>query len=237
MKAIILAGGKGERLRPFTDDRPKPMVEVLGIPILGYQIQWLQAQGVTHIVISCGYRCEVIQEYFGDGQKWGVDITYSVEETPLGRGGGIKQAFSLLPPGDDPLVATNGDIITNFSLQPVIEAHGRCGALATIVLTPFISPYGIVEVSGDSRVLRFQEKPLLPYWINGGIYILSRGVYPYLPDQGDHEETTFPQLAQEGKLAAFKISTFWRAVDTVKDLSEVNQELEKRLINSFLSQG
>lgn len=237
MRAIILAGGKGERLRPFTDDRPKPMVEVLGIPILGYQIQWLQAQGITQIVISCGYRCEVIQEYFGDGQKWGVHIDYSVEETPLGRGGGIKRALSLLPAGDDPLVATNGDIITNFSLEPVVQCHRQSGALATVVLTPFVSPYGIVEVAEDSRVVGFQEKPTLPYWINGGIYILSREVYPYLPDQGDHEDTTFPQLAQEGRLAAFKTPAYWRAVDTVKDLSEVNRELEKRLISSFLSQG
>lgn len=237
MRAIILAGGKGERLRPFTDDRPKPMVEVLGIPIIGYQIQWLQAQGVTEIVISCGYRCEVIQGYFGEGQKWGVRIDYSVEETPLGRGGGIKKAMGMLPEGDDPIIATNGDIITNFNVQPLVEAHRCSGDLATVVLTPFVSPYGIVEVSDDSRVVGFREKPVLPYWINGGIYVLSREVYGCLPDRGDHEDTTFPQLASEGKLGAFKTQAFWRAVDTVKDLSEVNRELEKRLISSFLSQG
>ena len=235
MRAIILAGGKGERLRPFTDDRPKPMVEVLGIPIMGYQIQWLQAQGVRHIVISCGYRCEVIQHFFGDGQKWGVHLDYSIEETPLGRGGGIKKAFSMLPSGDDPLVATNGDIITNFNLHSMIDCHQRAGDLATILLTPFVSPYGIVEIN-DDRVIGFREKPTLPYWINGGIYILSPEIYSCLPDQGDHEDTTFPELSQEGKLGAFKSSAFWRAVDTVKDLSEVNRELEKRLMNSLLSQ-
>lgn len=235
MRAIILAGGKGERLRPFTDDRPKPMVEVLGIPILGYQIQWLQSQGVKHIVISCGYRSEVIQQYFDDGKKWGVAIDYSVEDSPLGRGGGIKQAFSMLPPGDDPLVATNGDIITNFCLDPVLQVHKRSGNMATIVLTPFISPYGIVEVD-DDHVVGFREKPTLPYWINGGIYIFSPDIYSRLPDKGDHEDTTFPELAAQGRLGAFKTSSFWRAVDTVKDLSEVNRELEKRLLTSFLSQ-
>lgn len=235
MRAIILAGGKGERLRPFTDDRPKPMVEVLGKPIIGYQIQWLQTQGVDHIIISCGYRCDVIQGYFGDGQKWGLHIDYSVEDTPLGRGGGIKQAMAMLPGGNDPIVATNGDIITNFNLQPLLEAHSNSSDLATIVLTPFVSPYGIVEVK-DSRVTGFREKPELPYWINGGIYVLSREVYTCLPDQGDHEDTTFPQLASQGKLGAFKTQAFWRAVDTVKDLSEVNQELEKRLLSSFFSQ-
>ncbi len=236
MRAIILAGGKGERLRPFTDDRPKPMVEVLGIPIIGYQIQWLQAQGVDSIVISCGYRSEVIQQFFGDGEKWGVRIQYSVEEVPLGRGGGIKKAFPMLPPGDGPLVATNGDIITNFNLQSMVECHRVAGDMATLLLTPFVSPYGIVEVN-DDRVIGFREKPTLPYWINGGIYIFSPEIFPYLPDQGDHEDTTFPELSQAGKLGAFMSSAFWRAVDTVKDLSEVNRELEKRLIRSFLSQG
>ncbi|MDP2727278.1 MAG: nucleotidyltransferase family protein [Dehalococcoidia bacterium] len=236
MRAIILAGGKGERLRPFTDDRPKPMVEVLGIPIIGYQIQWLQAQGVDHIVISCGYRSEVIQQFFGDGEKWGVRIQYSVEEVPLGRGGGIRKAFSMLPPGDGPLVATNGDIITNFNLQAMVECHRAAGDLATLLLTPFISPYGIVEIT-DDRVTGFREKPTLPYWINGGIYIFSPEIFRYLPEQGDHEDTTFPELSQKGKLGAFKSSSFWRAVDTVKDLSEVNRELEKRLMSSFLSQS
>jgi NDP-sugar pyrophosphorylase family protein len=212
------------------------MVEVLGIPILGYQIQWLQAQGITEIILSCGYRCEVIQDYFGDGNKWGVHIRYSVEEAPLGRGGGIKRCLSMIPETEELVIATNGDIITNFNLEPVIELHQESGALATIVLTPFISPYGIVEVDGN-RVVGFREKPDLPYWINGGIYVLSRGVYDYLPDKGDHEDTTFPLLAKQGRLAAYKSQAYWRAVDTVKDLSEVNRELERRLIGSFLSQS
>lgn len=235
MDAIILAGGKGERLRPFTEGRPKPMVEVLGIPILGYQIQWLQTQGITHIVLSCGYRYEVIQEYFGDGARWGVPIDYCIETEPLGRGGGIRKALAQLGDQSDLVIATNGDIITNFALSPVIAQHRASGALATIVLVPFVSPYGIVEVD-DDRVIGFQEKPELPYWINGGVYVLSQQIYDHLPAQGDHEETTFPRLAAEGKLGAYKSRAYWRAVDTVKDLAEVNRELEKRLIMSFLGQ-
>jgi len=93
MQAIILAGGRGERLRPFTEDRPKPMVEILGIPILGYQLQWLQSQGIEDVIVSCGYRHDVIQNYFGNGEKWGVKIQYSVETEPLGSGGALKLAF------------------------------------------------------------------------------------------------------------------------------------------------
>jgi NDP-sugar pyrophosphorylase family protein len=238
MQAIILAGGKGERLRPFTNDRPKPMVEVLGYPILGYQMQWLQTQGVDEVVISCGYRHEVIQSYFGDGEKYGLRLSYAVEHEPLGRGGGLKKAFGQLSQpanNDDIVIGTNGDVITNLNLAPAIESHRARGGLCTIVLTPFLSPYGIVEVDEENHVLGFREKPELPYWINGGIYILSRAIYDYLPDQGDHEDTTFPRLAQERRLHAYPSRAFWRSVDTVKDLSEVTKELEQRLIAALLS--
>lgn len=235
MHAIILAGGKGERLRPFTEDRPKPMVEVLGIPILGYQLQWLQSQGISDIVIACGYRSEVIQNYFGTGEKWDVRLQYAIEPTPLGRGGGLKLAFGLLPTQADACLATNGDVITNLQLRPLLEAHRTSGNLATLVLAPFTSPYGIIEADDSNRIIAFHEKPELPYWINAGIYVLSREVEPLLPAQGDHEDSTFPRLAEQRRLGAFKSRGYWRSVDTVKDLSEVNKELEKRLLTSFLA--
>ena len=97
MHAIVLAGGKGERLRPFTEDRPKPMVEIMGIPILSYQLQWLQGQGVRDVVISCGYRHDVIESYFGTGERLGLRIVYSVEDEPLGRGGALRLALSRVP--------------------------------------------------------------------------------------------------------------------------------------------
>ncbi len=149
MHAIVLAGGKGERLRPFTEDRPKPMVEIMGIPMLSYQLQWLQGQGVTDVVISCGYRHEVIQTYFGDGERLGLRITYAVEQEPLGRGGALRFAFQSVPEREDVVIATNGDVITNLRLSPVLEAHRRRKMLATLVLAPFVSQYGIVEVDGD----------------------------------------------------------------------------------------
>lgn len=235
MQAIILAGGQGERLRPFTSDRPKPMVEILGIPILGYQLQWLQSQGVTEVIVACGYRHEVIEEYFGDGEKWGVQIQYAVESQPLGRGGALKKAFGLLRAGEDVCLATNGDVITNVRLRPVLQAHRENESMATVVLAPFISPYGIVEVDKDDKIVGFHEKPELPYWINAGIYVLSREIASLLPDQGDHEDSTFPKLAAERRLGAFRSRSYWRSVDTVKDLSEVQKELEQRLLTSFLA--
>lgn len=235
VQAIILAGGRGERLRPFTQDRPKPMVEILGVPILAYQMHWLHTQGISEVIVACGYRHEVIRDYFGDGHKWGMRIAYAVEEEPLGRGGAIRQAFGLLNSPSDLVVATNGDVITNLRLAPVIARHHETGALATVVLAPYTSTFGLVEVDDEDRVIAFHEKPSLPYWINAGIYVLSREAVAQFPAVGDHERTTFPQLAAQRRLGAYKSEAYWRPVDTVKDLAEVSRELEQRLLTAFLA--
>lgn len=233
MYAIVLAGGKGERLRPFTEDRPKAMVEIMGIPILGYQLQWLQAQGVTDLIIASGYRHEVIENYFGKGERLGLRITHSIEQTPLGRGGALRAALSHVPAKQDVLLATNGDVITNIPLAPLLNAHRSGRALATVMLQPLVSPYGIVEVDEDDRVKAFREKPELPYWINAGVYALSPAIRELLPERGDHETTTFPALAREGRLGAFRTQGYWRSVDTVKDVNEVAAEFQGRLLSLF----
>ena len=225
MYALVLAGGKGERLRPYTDNRPKPMVEIRDRPILAYQIEWLQREGITDVILLCGYRHEVITDYFGNGEKWGLCIDYLTEDEPLGRGGAFKQGFERIPSNESLVVATNGDIITAQPLQPLVEAHQASGALATIMLTPFLSPYGIVNVADDNRIVGFEEKPQLPYWINAGVYVFSTDCCQYLPDRGDHEDSTFPELAKRGQLCAFKSRAFWKAIDTVKDISDATREL------------
>jgi NDP-sugar pyrophosphorylase family protein len=211
------------------------MVQVLGVPILAYQLHWLQTQGVSEVIMACGYRHEVIRDYFGGGQKWGLRIDYAVEEDPLGRGGAIRQAFQRLTGSPEFTLATNGDIITSLRLGPVIQHHREHASLATVVLTPFVSPYGLVEVSAEDRVIAFHEKPTLPYWINAGIYVLSREAVEMFPEVGDHETTTFPKLAEQRRLGAYKSRDYWRAVDTVKDLNELSRELERRLLTSFLA--
>ncbi len=235
MQAIILAGGKGERLRPYTNDRPKGMVEILGIPILGYQMQWLRTNGVREVYISCGYLHEVIENYFGDGGRWGMHIHYVVEDEPLGRGGGLKNAMRALGPAySGPVVAANGDIITNIEIAQMLSHHEKLSALATVLLTPFYSPYGVVDVDEEDHVLGFREKPELPYWVNAGVYVFSREIVDLLPDKGDHEDTTFPKLAKERRFAAYRSRAMWRGVDTVKDLSEISNEMQRRLFESFM---
>ncbi len=224
--AIILAGGKGERLRPLTDDRPKVMVEVADQPILLHQIEWLKKHGITKFVITCSYKYEVIQNYFGDGSKFGVEIAYSIEETPLGRGGAIKKAFEqeILQDAEN-VIVTNGDIITNMDLSKLIAQHEAQNPTVTILIVPYISRWGIVKTDENDHVLGFEEKPQLPYWINGGIYVFNKEIEPLLPENGDHEKETFPKIQTE-KFLSFKDETFWRAVDVIKDRSEAEAFLE-----------
>ncbi|MBI1886132.1 MAG: nucleotidyltransferase family protein [Chloroflexi bacterium] len=226
MYALIIAGGEGERLRPLTANRPKPMIPVCEKPILEYQVEWLRQNSVTDIVIACGYLHHVIQEYFDDGSRWGVRVRYSVEETPLGRGGALKQAHRQVPPSEEIIIAANGDNLNTQPLAPMISQHKRTEAAATLLLVQLRSPYGIAQQRGR-RITGFREKPLLPHWLSAGVYVLGREFFQRLPDVGDHETELFPRLADEGKLFGFKSRSYWKAIDTMKDLSEAEREVQK----------
>ena len=186
MHALILAGGKGERLRPLTDTLPKPMVPVCGKPILQRQVEWLKEGSVDGVVFLAGYLWETIRDYFGDGSGFGISAEYSIEDSPLGRGGAIKQGYPLAPPSGEPVVVTNGDIITRQPLAEILEFHRNSparenGPSVTLLSVPMVSPYGIVDMDGDGRVVGFREKVELPHWINGGVYVFDREVFSEFP--------------------------------------------------------
>ncbi len=226
MYALIIAGGQGERLRPLTNDRPKAMVPVAGKPLLAHQFDWLRQGGVTHAVILCHYMAHVIQEHFGDGAGTGLRISYSIEEEPLGRGGALRRGYeTFVPPGEETIVALNGDIITRQPLKQLLQHHRRKRAAATVMLVPLRSPYGIAKSDRAGHITSFLEKPVLPHWINAGVYVLAPEFFRRLPTKGDHEDTTFPELAAEGKLFAYKSRAYWRPVDSIKDLNEAEREL------------
>jgi NDP-sugar pyrophosphorylase family protein len=224
MHALVIAGGEGQRLRPLTDDRPKGMVPVAGKPILQHQLEWLRSNGLRHAVIACGYRYDVIEEYFEDGSRFGISVGYSIEQTPLGRGGALKQAFAQVPREVPYVIATNGDNIQTQPLAPMLRQHLRTGAVATLLLTQLRSPYGIAQQRGK-HITGFVEKPLLSHWLNAGVYVLNREFLEACPDVGDHEDHLFPTLAAEGKLYGFRSRAYWKAIDTVKDLKEAETEL------------
>lgn len=224
--AIILAGGKGERLRPLTDKVPKPMIDVLGRPLIEYQVLLLADQGIKHIVFSCGYKYEVIKAYFGDGSKWGVKIDYAIEQEPLGRGGGFKNALKFIPEDVKLIYGANGDEVIAESLEPMIKLHQANNALATIFMIQLISPFGIVEINESGQVTAFREKPVLPHWINAGVYIFNRECIELFPDVGDHEDFVFPDLVKKGQLFGYK-GSYRGTVNTIKELNEIKRELPK----------
>lgn len=222
--AIILAGGKGERLRPFTNDKPKPLVEVGGKPILAYQLEQLTKAGITNVVLACSYQHEALQKHVDSGSRYGIKALFSVEETPLGRGGGIKKAMKMLPKDWKNVLITNGDNLWKLDVSGLIKKHEESKAIATVVVVPLRSPYGVVEFNNKDQILGFKEKPILPHWVNAGVYIFSKDIEPLLPDEGDHEIETFPKLPSE-RFLVFKSTDYWRGVDTVKDLTEAEKEV------------
>lgn len=225
MQAIVLAGGKATRMRPYTDDRPKAMVEVAGTPIVEHQIRWLVANGVKEIVVSCGYKAEILQEHLGDGDAVGTSITYAVESEPLGRGGGLKFAARRLPHPNEFAFALNGDVLSRFALADMLSHHRTLGATATVALAPYRTTWGIADLE-EGLIRGFRQSPTLPYWINGGIYALEPECVDLLPDKGDHEDSTFPRLAEAGKLGGYRIEGYWKGIDTVKDIMEATKDLE-----------
>ena len=226
MQAVILAGGKATRMRPYTDDRPKAMVAVAGLPIIEHQIRWLVRNSVSKVVVSCGYKAEVIRDFVGDGSQFGAEVLYAVEESALGRGGGLKFGAAHLPDKDERWFALNGDVIARFSLVEMLDHHRATDAMATVALAPFRTSWGVVDLD-DGLITGFRQSPVLPYWINGGIYVMEAGCAKLLPDVGDHEDSTFPELARQRRLAGFRIFGYWRGIDTVKDVIEAGEELKE----------
>lgn len=229
MYALIVAGGEGQRLRPYTEDRPKPMVPVNGKPLLEYGLEWLRSNGVSHVVLLCGYKADAIMSHFEDGKEMGLHIQYYVEESPLGRGGAFKQGFKQVPATEPYVIALNGDNLNTQPLAPLIDFHREKGAAVTMMLTQLRSPYGIATLNAEQGVTGFEEKPLLPHWLNAGVYVLSSEVFPLFPDLGDHETSTFPELARQGRLFGFQSRCYWRGVDTAKDLIEAGNEIKEHL--------
>jgi mannose-1-phosphate guanylyltransferase len=222
MKIVILAGGFGKRLRPLTDTRPKPMIEVSGLPIIEWQIRWLRKFGIKDFVLCVGFMKEQIIDYIGNGARFDCRVEYSVEDSPLGTGGALLNARKFLS-DQKFFFMLNGDILTALDPNRLLLANSDA-----LALVPLRSPFGVVEVDQNSKVLGFVEKPEIPNsWINAGLYRFTQEVFRYLPEKGNLEVTSLPVLAREGKLTAVKYErVFWRSIDSHKDIEEAANEMK-----------
>jgi len=175
--------------------------------------------------LAVGYLRTKIFETIGDGSDYGVKIYYSVEKQPLGTGGAVKNAEKFLKDSKY-IIVLNGDIITNMDLKPLIE-NLASSIVGVIALVPMRSPYGIAVVDSDGYITNFEEKPVLNYLINAGVYAFTSEIFNYLPSRGDIETTAFPKLASEKKLkAVIYRDIYWKSIDTIKDVEEVEKVVE-----------
>lgn len=225
LKAVILAGGLGKRLRPLTEDKPKSMVEICGRPLAEWQILWLKSFGINEFVFLLGYAKEKVIEYFGSGKKLGVSISYVVEDEPLGTGGAIKNAEHILR-NENIFLVVNGDIITDLNPLEMASIIEKDESVAVIALVYMRSPYGIVKLDGE-YIVEFIEKPTIEHTINAGVYLMKPKIFEYLPERGDIERTAFPLLAGKKMLKGYIYrDVFWKSIDTIKDLEEVGERLK-----------
>jgi NDP-sugar pyrophosphorylase family protein len=222
MEAIILAGGKAERLGDAAGGRPKALVEVAGKPLAAYQVGRLANAGVTRVIFACadGQGSLFESELAGIGPE----IVCAEEPERLGRGGGIKFAARLREESGD-LLALNGDELVDVDFAGLLEAHRAGGALATITVAQPKSQFGLVDVDDDDVVHGFREGGQVSFWVNCGNYVLSEEAIERFPDRGDHESSTFPELAAEGRLRAFRHAGLWLTVNTPKELRTASEHV------------
>ena len=222
MEAILLAGGKAERLGEAAAGRPKALVPIAGRPLAAYQVALLAAAGVDRIIVSCAAGQEDL--FAEELAALGPELATAPESEPLGRGGGMRFAAASREERG-PLYVLNGDELIDVDLAALLEAHRARGGAATIVVAPLPTGFGVVELGEDDLVSGFDESPRLPHWVNAGVYVLDDEAVDRLPERGDHEQTTFPQLAAEGKLFAYRYEGVWLTVNTPKDLRVADEHV------------
>jgi len=226
-KAIILCGGKGTRLRPYTYSVPKPMLRLGKRPILEFVINTLKSNGFRDIIITLGYRSDQIQQYFGDGSKFGVKIKYSVEseENPLNTAG------SLLPLKSDlkeSFLVVMGDHLTSMNLKAFFENHKKSGCIASMAFKKTGVPleYGVAHLDGKNRVTRFEEKPIVQNFVSAGIYALEPGIFECIRERDDFAKNVFPCLLEKKEaINGYVFEEYWLDIGRTSDYEQLNETI------------
>jgi NDP-sugar pyrophosphorylase family protein len=226
LKAVLLVGGAGTRLRPLTYVVPKCLLPVGGKPLLERTMVYLEGHGISEFVLCVAYLKKQIMDAFGDGSSLGFKIEYAQADTPLGTAGQLKTAAGMI---DGTFLAMNGDIVTNLDVTKLVATHKKSGGVATIALKEFgvKIPYGHIVVSPDGRVTGFEEKPTLSYMANAGVYVMEPRVMDVIPsDQVASLETdVFPKLIAKGEaIHSYFEPAYWSDVGSMADFERVNNE-------------
>lgn len=222
VKAIVLCGGRGTRLRPYTYTIPKPMLPLGKKPLLEYVLSSLRNAGITEAYLTVGYLHEQIKEYFGDGSRVGMKLHYSVESSELGTAGSI---IPLMGKMDGTFVVMMGDHLSNLDVAKVVEFHKKHQALATIALNKKGVPleYGVADLEGE-RILRFREKPIVENYVNTGVYVFEPEIFEHIKPREDFANDVFPRLLEKKlKVCGFVFSDYWLDIGRTTDYEHINQ--------------
>jgi mannose-1-phosphate guanylyltransferase / phosphomannomutase len=231
VKAVIMAGGEGTRLRPLTSNQPKPMLPMANRPMMEHVVHLLRQHGMTDIVVTVAFMANAIRTYFGDGSELGVRMVYATEETPLGTAGSVLNAREEL---DDRFVVISGDVLTDIDLSAVIDFHERKGAMATLALCSVENPleFGIVITNEDGTIERFLEKPtwgqVFSDTINTGIYVLEPEIFDFIPEGRpvDFSSEVFPEVLEAGRpIFGYVAQGYWEDVGTTEAYLRAHQDI------------
>ncbi len=221
-KAIVLCGGKGTRLRPYTYTIPKPMLPLGKKPILEYVLHRLKMAGITEVYLTVGYLHEQIENYFGDGSRMGMKLHYSIETSEMGTAGSI---IPLMGKFDETFIVMMGDHLSNTDIGQIVEFHKKHGAIATLALNRKGVPleYGVADMEED-RIVRFREKPIVENLVNTGIYVFEPEIYDFIKPKEDFANNVFPRLLEKKKkVCGYVFSDYWLDIGRTTDYEHINQ--------------
>ena len=226
MKAIILAGGRGKRLRPITDKIPKPLIPINNKPLIERTIKYLKKYGITEIIISSGYKSNLIEKFLRKNKNFGCEIIFSIEKTPLGTGGAIKKALKHVK--DESFVVLNGDIVTNIDLKKILKKSN------TIAANELKTKFGTMNIK-NNKILKFNEKKdVTDVWMNPGIYHLSKNIEKLIPKKGSLEGLVFPKMTRNKTLETVKFkNALWFSIDSHKDIEECSKEIKSKKYSKY----
>src|SRR5215813_1146529 len=241
MKAVVMAGGEGSRLRPLTVKRPKPMVPIVGKPVMEHILNLLKRHGITEVVVTVQYLASNIEDYFGNGSQFGMRITYSREDTPLGTAGSVKNAEEQLT---EPFLVISGDALTDYNLTGIIEYHQEKKSLATLMLAHVPNPleYGVIITNEDGHITEFLEKPswgeVFSDTINTGIYVLDPQIFSYFEKdkQFDFSQELFPMMLRKGDpIYGYIANGYWCDVGNLAEYMRANADVLQGRVNVQIS--
>jgi NDP-sugar pyrophosphorylase family protein len=226
MKAVILAGGKGTRLEPYTTILPKPLMPIGDMPILEVMLRQLKRAGIHEIILTVGHLASLLRSYFGDGSPWNLQISYSQENKPLGTAGPIAQVQGL----DKTFLVTNGDILTTLDIRKLVSFHKKKGGIATIAShrRQIRIDLGVLEMNMDSRVENYHEKPTTDYMVSMGIYVFEPRIINFIPSVQylDFPDLILNLIKAGEQVYGYMFDGYWKDLGRQDDYLQANEDFE-----------